>query len=74
MNITVFEFLKRLDLDRDEYLVYICKNGKGTIIKTLKEIKEQVGLEPFNPLAYDKGQEEVKDFRISAGSIQLFID
>ena len=73
MNITVFEFLKRLDLDRDEYFVYICRNGKGTIIKTLKEIKAQIGIEPFNPLA-DGGQEEVKDFRISAGSIQLFID
>lgn len=71
MNITVFEFLKRICLDGNT-TVYLNNNGQEEA-GTLAELKAKIGIEPFNPLT-DGGQEKIKDFRIMGRDIFIFTE
>lgn len=75
MNITVFEFLKRFEIDGKENFVHIYRENSEVKAGTLEEIKAEFGIEPFNPLCNsDIAEFKVIDFRVQKNSIKLLVD
>ena len=74
MNITVFEFLKRFEIDGENNFVNIYSARILKKAGTLAELKAELGIEPFNPLQEDDiGNQIVQNFKITENVIKISI-